>query len=185
MGWSRMAHNIKVKLNGRSIGNAIRQLTEYRDKVDTLTNQICKKLAEIGLKEASVRFANAPYDGTNDSSVSIEQTESGYTVVASGNAVCFIEFGSGVHYNSSFTYPIPKPDGVVGIGEMGGGRGKNDAWRYHGDPGTNGQIISSDPLATEPYVLTHGNPASMPMYIALSEMRDEAERVVKEVFKNA
>ena len=27
-----MAHNIKVKLNGRSIGNAIRQLTEYRDK---------------------------------------------------------------------------------------------------------------------------------------------------------
>lgn len=185
MGWAHMARNIKVKLNGRSIGNAIRQLTEYRNKIETLTNQICKGLAEIGLKEASVRFTNAPYDGTNDSSVSIEQTETGYAVVASGNAVCFIEFGSGVHYNSGFTYPIPKPDGIVGIGEMGGGRGKNDVWRYHGDPGTNGQIISSNPLASEPYVLTHGNPASMPMYLALSEMRDAAEHVVKEVFAGA
>ena len=58
------------------------------------------ELARIGMQEASVRFSTAQYDGTNDSNVTIEKTQNGYNVVANGNAVAFIEFGAGVHYNA-------------------------------------------------------------------------------------
>lgn len=132
------------------------------------------------MHEASVRFSSAQYDGTNDSNVSIEQTQNGYRVVASGNAVAFIEFGTGVHYNSGSSYPLPKPSGIVGIGEYGKKHGKKDKWQYIGDPGTNG-VVSNDGRV----VTTHGNPAQMPMYHALTAMQDEVERIVREAFRNA
>lgn len=174
---------IRMRLTGRDIGRAIREVEAYNARLETKAKEVARRLAEIGLQVASVRFANAQYDGTNDASVSIEPTENGYRVVAQGESVCFIEFGTGVHYNGfGGTYPIPKPAGISGIGQFGRGRGSDDSWRYHGDPGTNGVVVSNDPLATEPYVVTQGNPANMPMYLALSEMRDGVERIVKEVF---
>lgn len=177
-----MAKTIRLNLTGRSIGRAIREVEAYKAKLTERVRTLCTRLADIGLNVASVRFANAQYDGTNDASVTVESTDKGCKIVASGNAVCFIEFGSGVHYNAGGAYPIPKPAGIAGIGQYGHGRGSEDSWRYHGDPGTNGQIIKNDPLATEPYVLTHGNPAQMPMYLALSEMHDEVARIAREVF---
>ena len=171
---------IKVKLNGRSIGNAIKEIEAYRNNLRRIRTEMCERLAEIGMKEASVRFANAQYDGVNDAKVDIEQTESGYKVVAAGNAVAFIEFGTGVHYNSDSTYPITKPSGSVGIGEYGKGKGKTDKWTQKGEPGTNG-IVSGDGKV----VTTHGNSAQMPMYHALTAMQSEVERVVREAFKDA
>lgn len=138
------------------------------------------ELARIGMQEASVRFSTAQYDGTNDSSVTIEQTQNGYNVVANGKAVAFIEFGAGVHYNSGVSYPIAKPSGIVGIGEYGKKQGKKDEWRYKGEPGTNG-TPSSDGRT----IKTHGNPAQMPMYHALTAMQGEVERIVREAFRNA
>lgn len=138
------------------------------------------ELARIGMQEASVRFSTAQYDGTNDSNVTIEKTQNGYNVVANGNAVAFIEFGAGVHYNAGSSYPIEKPSGIVGIGEYGKKQGKKDEWRYKGEPGTNGT-----PSRDGRTVKTHGNPAQMPMYHTLTAMKDEVERIVKEAFANA
>lgn len=138
------------------------------------------ELARIGMQEASVRFTTAQYDGSNDSTVTIEQTQNGYNVVANGKAVAFIEFGAGVHYNSGASYPLPKPSGIVGIGEYGKKQGKKDEWRYKGEAGTNG-TPSSDGRT----IKTHGNPAQMPMYHALVAMQDEVYRIVREAFRNA
>lgn len=179
-----MSKTIRVKLNARSIGNAIKEIEAYRNKLSQIRENICNNLAQIGMQEASVRFATAQYDGTNDSSVTIEKTENGYNVVASGKAIAFIEFGSGVHYNSGSSYPIAKPNGIVGIGEYGKKQGKKDKWRYEGDPGTNGEVHTSQSTGKE-YVVTHGNPAQMPMYHALTAMQDEVERIVKEAFSSA
>lgn len=132
------------------------------------------------MEEASVRFLNAQYDGVNDAEVTTEPTENGYRVVASGNAVAFIEFGTGVHYNADASYPIAKPSGIVGIGEYGKGQGKRDEWQYVGEKGTNGVLSSDNKVVT-----THGNPAQMPMYHALVAMQDEVERVVREAFRDA
>lgn len=174
---------IEISLFDRSsIQAAIREVEAYAERLSGIEKRICEGLAKIGLEEASVRFASAQYDGTNDVSVSVEEDGNRYRVIASGQAVAFIEFGAGVHYNPSNSYPIPKPAGISEIGGYGHGGGAADSWRYVGDPGTNGRVITDDPLSTQPYVITQGNPAQMPMYLALSEMRDAVEDVVKEAF---
>lgn len=175
-----MAKTIRLNLTGRSIGRAIREVEAYKAKLTERARTLCARLADIGLNVASVRFANAQYDGTNDASVTVEPTDKGCKIVASGNAVCFIEFGSGVHYNAGGAYPIPKPSGVSGIGQYGHGYGADDSWSYAGDPGTNGKPYTN--ALGQERVLTHGNPARMPMYMALSEMHDEVERIAREVF---
>jgi hypothetical protein len=108
------------------------------------------------------------YDGTNDVSVKLDETNNGYVIVADGNAVAFIEFGAGVYHNTSEPYPNPRPQGIVGIGEYGKGMGKRKAWGYKDENDT--------------LVITRGNPAAMPMWYASEEIKKSVLRVAKEVF---
>ena len=62
----------------------------------------------------------------------------------------------------------PRPDGIVGIGEYGQGKGKQKSWGYYDDTGE--------------LVVTHGNPATLAMWYATQEMEREVIRIAKEVF---
>ena len=150
-------------------------LAEFKDKAD----EVCKRLAELGCTRAKLDFSNAIYDGVNDVDVHVEPIDNGYKVVASGNAVMFIEFGAGVYYNGSGSYPGELEPGVVGIGQYGQGRGKNDWWLYPGPPGNAGGV----PSTTVPgMTITHGNPPAAAMYHAKQEVQDAKERIADEVF---
>lgn len=159
---------IKMDLSVSSIENAINELKSFRDSLERKKDKLLEELANIGVKEASVRFTTAMYDGVNDSSVSLETTADGYAIVAEGRAVAFIEFGAGVYHNSGEPYPNPRPDGIVGIGEYGKGYGKRQAWGFKDDSGE--------------LVITHGNPAAMPMWYASEEMRSKIQKIAQEVF---
>ena len=159
---------IKMDLSVSSIDNAIAQLTAYRNTIDVKKDKLLEALARIGVQEASVRFTTAMYDGVNDSSVSLEPISNGYAIVAEGHAVAFIEFGAGVYYNSGEPYPNPRPEGIVGIGEYGKGYGKRQAWGF---TDVSGELV-----------ITHGNPAAMPMWYASEEMRSNILKIAKEVF---
>lgn len=159
---------IKMSLSVSSIDNAIAELKAYRDSIDRKKDKLLEELANIGVKEASVRFTTAMYDGVNDSSVSLETTNSGYAIIAEGHAVAFIEFGAGVYHNAGDPYPNPRPEGIVGIGEYGKGHGKRQAWGFVDDSGE--------------LVITHGNPAAMPMWYASEEMRSKIQKIAQEVF---
>ena len=65
---------------------------------------------------------------------------------------------------------VPKPEGIVGIGEYGFKMGRQDSWTYE-----QGNVR----------VITYGNPAAMPMYFASVEMRQRLQDAVNEVFGNA
>ena len=157
-----------MSLSSKSIRGAIAELKAYKDSLDSKTDKMLKELAYIGVKEASIRFTTAIYDGVNDSSVTLEPISGGYCIKAEGKAVAFIEFGAGVYHNPSEPYPNPRPDGIVGIGEYGKGHGKRQAWGYKDESGE--------------LVITHGNPAAMPMWYASEEMRNEITKIFKEVF---
>ena len=58
--------------------------------------------------------------------------------------------------------------------------GLNDSWRYRGDPGTNGEIITFGRHAGQ--VLTHGNPPARAMYETGKEIRARISAVAAEVF---
>jgi hypothetical protein len=160
---------LTIALSESSINAAIKQLARYKKWVSEKTALLLERLALIGANEASVRFATAIYDGVNDSDVSVDIQGNKAVISAKGNAVCFIEFGAGVYHNPGEPYPLPRPAGIVGIGEYGQGKGKRQAWGYYGESGE--------------LVITRGNPAAMPMWNALKEMEHEVLRIAREVFR--
>lgn len=167
---------IEIGLGSKSIRSAIQELKSYRDSLDAKVDKLLEELAYIGVQEASFRFTTAIYDGVNDTNVTLEPIANGYCIKAEGHAVFFIEFGAGVYHNPGEPYPDPRPNGVVGIGEYGDGKGKRQAWYYKGEPGSNGEVQPNGA------VKTHGNPAAMPMWYASEEMQDAIKAKFVEVF---
>ena len=169
---------LKVPLSQRGIDTLLREIESYAVWLKERSQVLLDRLAQAGLEVASARFAKAVYDGTNDASVSLETRSEGVrAVVAVGASVLFIEFGTGV------TYPDNHPQAAeLGMkrGEYGKGHGKQSSWGYYGDPGTNGVVKMKKDGST--VVITHGNPANMPMYETVKELEAMLPELVKEVF---
>ena len=147
-----------------SIQKAIDQMNAYKRGIEEKCNELIRRLSEIGLQVASARFETAMYDGDNDVSVSVSETTDGVKIVASGQAVCFIEFGSGVAMG--YGYPDDqKPAGIVGIGEYGKGHGATGKpWYYaHGKSSL-------------------GNPPAMAMLNARDAMIESIGSIANEIF---
>ena len=169
---------VKVPLSQRGIDTLLREIESYTVWLKERSQVLLDRLAQAGFEVASARFAKAAYDGTNDASVSMETRGEGVrAVVAVGASVLFIEFGTGV------TYPDNHPQAAeLGMkrGEYGQGHGKQSSWGYYGDPGTNGVVKMKKDGST--VVITHGNPANMPMYETVKELEAMLPELVKEVF---
>ena len=169
---------VKVPLSQRGIDTLLREIESYTVWLKERSRVLLDRLAQAGFEVASARFAKAAYDGTNDASVSMETRSEGVrAVVAVGASVLFIEFGTGV------TYPDNHPQAAeLGMkrGEYGQGHGKQSSWGYYGDPGTNGVVKMKKDGST--VVITHGNPANMPMYETVKELEAMLPGLVKEVF---
>lgn len=171
---------VHISLNSQSISAGIKQIEEYNRKLQEKADKMVAELANIGLDVARIGFYQAQYDGNNDVQVSIEDKGAAKkAVVATGQAVLFIEFGTGVTYPDDHPQ---KPSGVLGRGDYGKGHGKQTTWAYYGEPGTNGTVITK-PNGTQ-VVLTHGNPSNMAMYNAKERMRQDIQRIAREVFAN-
>ena len=169
---------VKVPLSQRGIDTLLREIESYTVWLKERSKVLLDRLAQAGFEVASASFAKAAYDGTNDASVSLETRGDGVrAVVAVGASVLFIEFGTGV------TYPDNHPQAAeLGMkrGEYGQGHGKQSSWGYYGDPGTNGVVKMKKDGST--VVITHGNPANMPMYETVKELEAMLPELVKEVF---
>ena len=166
----------------QSLDRAIKQLQDYQKGLEEKAQTVAQRLADIGMRYAQVIFENAPYDGIKDNAITVDKTEKGYSVKASGQTVLFIEFGAGVTYPDD--HPQAAEFGMV-HGTYGKGNGAKPTWGFYGEePGTNGRFATNaDGSLREPHVvLTHGNPAVMPMYNAEQEIKSNIERIVKEVF---
>lgn len=159
---------IEFGLDAQEISRAINGVKSFKQAFLNKEKELLEALAEIGLREASVRFTTAMYDGVNDVSVRLDPAVNGYAIVAEGKAVAFIEFGAGVYHNTGEPYPNPRPQGIVGIGEYGKGYGKRKAWGYTDE---NGELV-----------VTRGNPAVMPMWYASEEIKKSVLKVAREVF---
>lgn len=169
---------VKVPLSQRGIDTLLREIESYTVWLKERSQVLLDRLAQAGFEVASARFTKAAYDGTNDASVFLETRSEGVmAVVAVGASVLFIEFGTGV------TYPDNHPQAAeLGMkrGEYGQGHGKQSSWGYYGDPGTNGVVKMKKNGST--VVITHGNPANMPMYETVKELEAMLPELVKEVF---
>lgn len=167
---------IKVELSEKGIDKIINELKQYKQWLKDCTERFIKALADEGMQISSASFQQAVYDGTNDVSVSVENRDSNRAaVVAIGGAVLFIEFGTGVRY------PDDHPENQFSRGTYGHGLGRlKKGWRYSGDPGSNGEVITEGKHAGE--VRTFGNPASMSMYKTVRELEEKFEEIARRCF---
>lgn len=106
-------------LDTKSISEAIKQLKQYQKDFQAKEELFVKRLAELGVSVATTGFALADYDGTNDVQVTMTQSGTSAQVIAYGQTVGFIEFGTGVRNpewdNSGMEYTPPK-HGTYGKG---------------------------------------------------------------------
>lgn len=172
---------IKIKPGSQSSVNAA--LCAINDAVydrDKKMDIFLRRLTEIGRARAEEIFVKAEYDGKNDVTVTAEKTDKGYRIVASGQSVAFIEFGTGV------TMPSYPADAAVqhARGTFGQGKGADPrGWVYVGEQGTGGVQMYDRNGEPKPGVYrTKGNPPAAAMYHAVRAMQEAAPQIAREVF---
>ena len=144
-----------------SVSRATRSLEEYAADLIEKANTVCERLASMGAVRASLDFSRAIYNGTNDVEVTVEPIDNGYAIHARGNAVLFIEFGSGASYG----YGHPEPEGY--------GPGTYPGKGHWDDP--NGWWYGN-------HEHSYGNPPAAAMYHAKQDVLQEVQRIADEVF---
>lgn len=171
-----MGKTIRFDLSTSGISTAIRELKAYKQGIRGNTEKFRKRFAEEVAKLAQSGFDASYLDyqvngETTRSTVSVDVMNNGSTsfVTAYGEDAVWIEFGAGVYYNGSAgSSPHPKGQELgFTIGSYGKGQGKRKVWGYYRD----GELI-----------LTHGTPATMPMYNALKQACDNIWSIAREVF---
>lgn len=171
---------MEIKVKG--LDGLIKKLKAYQKSLEEKQHRLLEELVKVGIDVASVKFQTAQYDGDNDVIVNRQPEwveDNKLFLTARGNAVTFIEFGTGVHYAEQH----PKAAALGAIhGTYGQGKGSRDSWGYYGNPGTNGKIVKENDKGT--VVLTHGNPPARAMYDSAKEMRNQVATIAREVFKD-
>ena len=158
-----------------NVDTVILQLRRYRDDVPQKVERLFDKLSYLGAFRARVDFTSAMYAGTNDVEVSVEPKDNGFEIVATGQAVLFIEFGTGI---KNPEHPQSAEFGYA-HGTYGKGHGAYEhGWVYYGEQGNAGQPIR------EGVYRTLGNPPARAMYNASKEMREKIAEIAREVFRN-
>lgn len=169
-----MTKRITISLNTSSIDNAIRELQEYKKEIVHKSKLLEEKIAKRIRDKAQSGFNNSVASDTTDGNVMAQvqvsvQPGEHTIVIASGEDAVFVEFGAGVYHNTPVgTSPHPKGNELkLTIGSYGKGKGKRQSWGYYED----GKLY-----------ITHGAPATMPMYRALQETCDDISQIIREVF---
>lgn len=182
---------VKFTLDTKSIDKAIEELQNYNEWLLDKNQELVYKMGSKGAEIAQEKFDKAVYDGYNDVEVRWEDTDEFVATVTADSGdrrteqvVFFIEFGTGVKYPDD--HP-EKPQGLIGRGEYGKGKGKNpEGWDYIGFDnykGTNGELKRTIKRGTEFKLFhTYGNPANMCMYKTVRKLQDDFKEMAKEVF---
>lgn len=152
----------------KSVAKAVALVKEYKKDFLAKEKIFVKRLAEIGVSVATTGFATADYDGIKDVQVTMTQSGTSAAVIAFGETVGFIEFGTGVKYpewnNSGMEYTPPEH------GTYGKGQGKNPKGWYF----SNGKGSAQH---------TYGNQPAEAMRTARDAMVERVVQIAREVWK--
>lgn len=174
----------KGSLSTEGIENIKKQLLKYQQNIlPRKIREVVTRLAEIGIPVIEQHMSEASYtydekgiqSGSNTEhrtyvDVKSYQDYAIASLVLQGKEILFIEFGSGVSYNTEAgqtPHPMGEKFGYL-IGTYGKGNGAKQIWGYYADTGE--------------LVLTRGTKATMPMHNADMEIVSQVEKIVREVF---
>lgn len=152
-----------------SINRAVKEIEEYTEWVLQKGNELCKRLADLGVEVANIYFIPEPWNGNEDVVVTTEPLNNGYLVKANGEDVCFLEFGTGVTAGLGYDSNVLEPPVPIMPGSWSQTEGKGNFtsdhpyWYYNGHP-------------------MDGTVPQMGMYHAANEIAQRFNQIAKEVF---
>ena len=153
---------ISIELSKESCKDALKELKKYQKEFNPKLDEICKRLADIGVQEAisvvnQIRFQ----DGNFVERIESVKIENGYKIVMSGEDVYFIEFGTGDGVEPHYDTSVPVAWGT---------------WSAE-----HNQVLWNKGFWYYDHVKYTGTPAYMPMFYAEKKMREMMPKVVREV----
>lgn len=158
-----------------SMQEVIEQLQSYSKKIPSKNSQFMARLLNEGFTLANNYVSAISPIYREDATVSIGVEDSGKAikgyVYLNGSKVAFIEFGAGVTFNGSAgTSPHPKGEELgLTIGSYGKGQGANSwGWWFVNNYGEKEH--------------SYGNPAYMPLYMTLQELKNKVADIAIEVY---
>lgn len=165
---------IKMNLSVSSVENAIKQIEEYKQSLDSKTRLLMEELGKIGIEKIESAMTNITGDSSPEHYAYVKLNSFGSyaraTIILQGKDIAFIEFGAGINYNGAVGsgHGFGEKLGYT-IGSYGKGQGANESWTYFDEE--QGRFRTSK-----------GTKAAMPMYTADEWIRKELIRIAKKVF---
>ena len=154
---------IAIELSVDSCNKAIKELQEYQKRIKPKLDEVCRRVAEVGRDEAlSIINGIRLQDENAVERVDVVKIDNGYKLVMEGEDVYFIEFGTGDGVSAHYDVSVPVAWG---------------SWSAE-----HSQMLWNKGFWYYDNVRYTGTTAYMPMYYAERKMREEAPRIVKEVF---
>lgn len=184
---------LEIKITG--VDEALSKLTEYKRTFPDKLKEVVELLMYEGYQVAVAMFNEAIYEGTNDVTVDLPFWEDDRLMLyAHGEAVAFIEFGTG-------TIASPYPTTIEGKtidpysklhlsrrGEYGKKHGENPPWYYPAERGLGNKGRPkriSEGNYSDKWAIAYGNPPARAMFSATETVanKERALEIAREVFK--
>lgn len=180
---------MKVEYSG--IKRTIYRLEQVKKRYHNRFTKVLDEIANEGMTIARAGYRDPAYAGNPLVDVKVVW-EDDYTVsvVAEGEAVMFIEFGSGTNWWQS-PYADTFPEVVVPLGHYGDGHGDSSkyphGWVYYDKTGYTGGVgyPLREKKADGSYeevpgkIRTWGNPPANAMYHASQKMREKVKKIIE------
>ena len=142
------------------------KLRDYAKKLKKAEDEILYQLAELGAKEVEISYAGA--DEEKEYDVYFRQTENGYVIIAEGENVVFLEFGTGIDTENYPDNQFTEADVYPASWSWSEGSGtfyRYGYWHYKRK-------------------LYYGTPAYKGFYFAKKEMVEQADKIIKRVLRD-
>lgn len=158
-------------LSASSVRAARQRLERYMADLPGKVDELCRRLAEVGVTAAvtALHEADAHETGELESSIEVEREgDRDYLVVTYCGYAVYVEFGTGV-VGAAASYPGTMPEGITGPLSRTTKAREDGSWVYWDD--RQGR-----------FRITKGQTPKGFMAQASVEMREQAQRIAKEVF---
>ncbi|MGN0378538.1 MAG: hypothetical protein ACI4EU_03010 [Butyrivibrio sp.] len=178
-----MKRTLKATLSVDSLNRLKDELLNYRDSLSVKCQKIVMRLAEIGVNVAQSKIDESPLGKriTLSTNISADKMGCNGILLAKGevkeqegyapfSVLLAVEFGAGIRYNPTPNPLIAEKDFPYGVGTFPGQtHAYQDMWWFWDDKANKWRASS-------------GVKATMPMYSASTEIRNNLLKIAKEVF---
>lgn len=153
----------------KSIAQAEKLVKQYKKDFLKKEQEFTRRLAEIGVQVAGDIYSISDIDGEHEFSVYLQKNGDGYSVIAEGRTIGFLEFGTGIRnpewHGDGLGY-TPPPHGSYGKGH---GKQPYGWWFKSQDYGV--------------AMHTYGNPPAEGMLTARNQMVEQVTQIAREVWR--